>query len=206
MNAPTLNPRRRTVRHPIRGQSRVEQAQAELEDALDSISELTDELRNQAAVAAAGAREAADSALETAGDAADVAGEKAKELSGNRHVLAIITGAVLAAIAAVVAKKLISSAEPGGVQAPGSAAGPPHTPLNDPAIKQKVESVIFRDSAANKGEVSVTVANGVVELHGKVESDEQARELVDAASALDEVNRVENKLEVASAAASNGKG
>lgn len=202
MQTPTIQTSKRS-RNPFRSKTRLERAQDELDAALDSIGDLTEELRQQAAVAATGAREAADSALDTAGDAADAAGEKAKELSNDRHVVAVLAGAIAAGVAAVAAKKLISSTGNESYAAPATAAGPPQTPLNDPAIKQKVESVIFRDAEAAKGDVSVTVANGAVELHGRVETDEQAAQLVDAASALDEVNRVESKLEIGTPA---GKG
>jgi osmotically-inducible protein OsmY len=43
--------------------------------------------------------------------------------------------------------------------------------LDDVTLARKVESEIFRDTDAPKGQVSVNVANGVVQLRGEVEPD-----------------------------------
>jgi osmotically-inducible protein OsmY len=68
--------------------------------------------------------------------------------------------------------------------------------LNDPALARKVESEIFRDADAPKGEVDVNVENGVVFLRGKVDQD-TADKLVSEAEQVDGVERVESLLETA---------
>lgn len=67
-------------------------------------------------------------------------------------------------------------------------------PLNDATLAKKVESEIFRDREAPKGQVDVNAENGVVFLRGQVEDSDQIRALVEAASQVDGVTAVENLL------------
>jgi gas vesicle protein len=66
--------------------------------------------------------------------------------------------------------------------------------LNDPALARKVESEIFRPADAPKGDVAVSVENGVVQLRGQVKTPEQKEQLGRAAGEVDGVERVENLL------------
>jgi osmotically-inducible protein OsmY len=66
--------------------------------------------------------------------------------------------------------------------------------LNDPALARKVESEIFRDADAPKGDVDVNVENGVVYLRGKVEDPQTAQRLAEAARKVDGVRGVESLL------------
>jgi osmotically-inducible protein OsmY len=66
--------------------------------------------------------------------------------------------------------------------------------LNDPALAAKVESEIFRDPDAPKGDVSVNVEDAVVWLRGQVDSPETIAQLERAARAVDGVRGVENLL------------
>jgi osmotically-inducible protein OsmY len=65
--------------------------------------------------------------------------------------------------------------------------------LDDVTLARKVESEIFRDAGAPKGQVSVNVANGVVQLRGEVEPDLVA-ELEAATRKVQGVKDVENLL------------
>ena len=77
--------------------------------------------------------------------------------------------------------------------APVSPRGDASERLNDPGLKAKVESEIFRDADAPKDKVSVNVEDGVVVLRGEVEA-EQADRLVRDASGVDGVSEVRNLL------------
>jgi osmotically-inducible protein OsmY len=66
--------------------------------------------------------------------------------------------------------------------------------LNDPALAAKVQSEIFRDADAPKGDVSVNVEDGVVNLRGQVDSPDEIRRLEQAAREVDGVRDVENLL------------
>ncbi len=78
--------------------------------------------------------------------------------------------------------------------APGSGREPAEERLNDPALKAKVESEIFRDPEAPKGQVSVSVEEGIVSLRGEVEDPATIEELREAAAKVDGVRGVESKL------------
>lgn len=78
--------------------------------------------------------------------------------------------------------------------APGTGREPAEERLNDPALKAKVESEIFRDPDAPKGQVSVSVEEGIVSLRGEVEDPATIEALRDAAAKVDGVRRVESML------------
>ena len=78
--------------------------------------------------------------------------------------------------------------------APGAGREPAEERLNDPALKAKVESEIFRDPDVPKGQVSVSVAEGIVSLRGEVEDSATIEALRDAAAKVDGVRRVESLL------------
>jgi osmotically-inducible protein OsmY len=78
--------------------------------------------------------------------------------------------------------------------APGSGREPAEERLNDPALKAKVESEIFRDPDVPKGQVSVSVEEGIVSLRGEVEDPSKIEALREAAEKVDGVRRVESLL------------
>jgi osmotically-inducible protein OsmY len=68
------------------------------------------------------------------------------------------------------------AAQAAGAQAKGVAAKAQHkatggdsAPGDDNTLKSKVETEIFRDADAPKGNVDVTVVNGIVELRGQID-------------------------------------
>jgi osmotically-inducible protein OsmY len=65
--------------------------------------------------------------------------------------------------------------------------------LDDVTLTRKVESEIFRDADAPKGQVDVNVVDGVVYLRGEVEED-LIRDLEEAARKVSGVRGVENLL------------
>ena len=67
-------------------------------------------------------------------------------------------------------------------------------PPNDQALAAKVETVIFRDADAPKGQVSVDAAGRTVSLRGQLDSQEEIDALVKQAEEVPEVERVENLL------------
>jgi osmotically-inducible protein OsmY len=68
------------------------------------------------------------------------------------------------------------------------------TDVNDPTLKQRVESEIFRAPDAPKDRVSVNAENGVVVLRGQLDSAQQIDALVLAATRVEGVAAVENLL------------
>ena len=66
--------------------------------------------------------------------------------------------------------------------------------VDDQTLKAKVESEVFRDVDAPKGDVNVNVELGVVYLRGQLEDDGLIRELEDRVRSVQGVGRVENLL------------
>jgi hypothetical protein len=84
-----------------------------------------------------------------------------------------------------------------GVQAAkqaDSVPSPPKVDLNDPALARKVETEIFRDADAPKGQVDVNVEAGVVYLRGEVADALVIERLVTAARGVEGVHAVESLL------------
>jgi hypothetical protein len=77
-------------------------------------------------------------------------------------------------------------------QPPRRAAKP--KPLDDVTITRKVETVLFRGRAVDKGKISVNTANGVVSLRGEAKTPEQIKQLEAKAREIPEVKDVENLL------------
>ena len=78
--------------------------------------------------------------------------------------------------------------------APGTGREPAGERLNDPALQAKVESEVFRDPDAPKGQVAVNVEDGIVYLRGEVEDRSRIERLQEAAAGVDGVRGVENLL------------
>jgi len=66
--------------------------------------------------------------------------------------------------------------------------------MDDATLKAKVETELFRPADAPKGSVSVSVANGVVQLRGTAKTPEQIRSLEERVREISEVRGVENLL------------
>lgn len=81
-----------------------------------------------------------------------------------------------------------------GVVAEATPPGRDASELNDPSLKAKVESELFRPADAPKDSVDVNVESGVVFLRGEVKGSQQRDELLAGARAIDGVSRVENLL------------
>jgi osmotically-inducible protein OsmY len=65
---------------------------------------------------------------------------------------------------------------------------------DDATLARKVETTIFRDADAPKGQVDVSVAAGIVALRGEVERPELIEELAAQARSVQGVRGVENLL------------
>jgi osmotically-inducible protein OsmY len=78
--------------------------------------------------------------------------------------------------------------------APGTGREPASERLNDPALQAKVESEIFRDPDAPKGQVSVNVEDGVVYLRGELDDEAKIEGLREAAARVEGVRGVESLL------------
>jgi osmotically-inducible protein OsmY len=79
--------------------------------------------------------------------------------------------------------------------APGAGREPAGERLNDPALQAKVESEIFRDPDAPKGQVSVNVEDGVVYLRGELDDEAKIEGLREAAARVEGVRGVESLLQ-----------
>jgi osmotically-inducible protein OsmY len=66
--------------------------------------------------------------------------------------------------------------------------------LDDATLARKVESIIFRDADAPKGDVLVNVQEGIVQLRGEVATPEMIERLVRGARKVQGVRNVENLL------------
>lgn len=119
----------------------------------------------------------------------------------------LAAGALVGAAAAVAlgARKLVgndaNSDLPSPDVKPTAPSGPTDPALNDPALKAKVESELFRDSEVDKGKVLVDVADGVVTLRGELDDAGSAAALAEAAKTIDGVRAVDNLLSTSETAA-----
>jgi BON domain len=68
--------------------------------------------------------------------------------------------------------------------------------FDDATLANKVRTEIFRDADAPKGEVSVNVQDGVVQLRGEIKRPELIEELVEQTRKVQGVRDVENLLHV----------
>lgn len=73
--------------------------------------------------------------------------------------------------------------------------------FDDQTLKAKVESELFRDADAPKGQVSVNAQHGIVQLRGEVDSPELIDELVGRTRSVQGVREVENLLHLPGAEA-----
>jgi osmotically-inducible protein OsmY len=66
--------------------------------------------------------------------------------------------------------------------------------VDDQTLKAKIESEVFRDTAAPKGDVNVNVEHGVVYLRGQLEDQSLIGELEQRVRTVKGVDKVENLL------------
>jgi hypothetical protein len=175
--------------NPFKKRSKAEKAKERAELAVSSLRE-----------AAVSVRDQADSLIT---DLAPPVPEK------TRRPLA--AGALVGAAAAVAygARKLVSGDDSSDLPSPDvkptAPSGPTDPALNDPALKAKVESELFRDSEVPKDKVLIDVADGVVTLRGELPDAGSAAALAEAAKTIDGVRAVDNLLSTAEAG-TNGNG
>jgi len=89
------------------------------------------------------------------------------------------------------AREAAEKAQEATAPTPGNGAS---TPLNDPALKAKVESEIFREADAPKDRISVNVEHDVVVLRGELDSAWLISEMEERARAVEGVVDVQNLL------------
>ena len=82
----------------------------------------------------------------------------------------------------------------GAAQKAAAAAREEEPPANDQTLARKVETEIFRDEDAPKGQVDVDAADGVVTLRGQVDSDDMIEKLEKATRKVTGVKDVQNLL------------
>jgi osmotically-inducible protein OsmY len=102
-------------------------------------------------------------------------------------------GAALGGMAAYAVKRLGNSAERAG-RAVGAQKYGMRTDVDDVTLVRKVESELFRETDAPKGQISVNAADGIVQLRGQVDKPELIDELVTRAHSVRGVKDVENLL------------
>jgi osmotically-inducible protein OsmY len=70
----------------------------------------------------------------------------------------------------------------------------PKVGMDDVTLARKVETEVFRDAAAPKGDVDVNVVDRIVYLHGQVKRPEEIKEIEARTRRVPEVAGVENLL------------
>jgi osmotically-inducible protein OsmY len=125
---------------------------------------------------------------------------KARRGPSTRERVTKIAGAVgITAAIGIVLAKLDRRKAAGKVK--GVASNLKSTDYDDVTLARKVETELFRPADAPKGQVSVNVNDGVVELRGELPDQKQIDELGANAKKVDGVKDVRNLLHTAS---SNG--
>jgi len=119
------------------------------------------------------------------------------------RLLKLLVGAALVA-AAVYFLRQRAAGDEAAVAAPAPsppARDPTPEPVDDVTLANKVQTEIFRDADAPKGDVSVDVQAGVAHLRGTVEDDAWIDRLADDAKKVDGIKGVENLLQTPDAPA-----
>jgi hypothetical protein len=78
--------------------------------------------------------------------------------------------------------------------APAERRPPQPKALDDATITDKVETILFRDDAIDKGKIDVNTVDGVVYLRGVAKTPEQIKGIEAKALEIPEVKQVENLL------------
>jgi BON domain len=88
------------------------------------------------------------------------------------------------------------------VRGGGGDSDPDHVrDLNDPTLKSKVETVLYRVPGVSRSKVNVTVADGVVTVHGEVRNQAQMQTVETAVRGVPEVRGYESQLHLPKTAA-----
>jgi osmotically-inducible protein OsmY len=105
-------------------------------------------------------------------------------------------GAALAAVLGIVKRRRVADTAKGAAHGAKSAVTPDRE-YDDVTLARKVESEIFRPADAPKDKVSVSVADGVVELRGELDDPKQVEQLGKTAKGVEGVKDVRNLLHTA---------
>ena len=106
-----------------------------------------------------------------------------------------IAGIAAAAGALVFVSRRLRALVAGKSKAAANAVTPsPARDYDDVTLARKVETEIFRDADAPKGDVNVNAENGVVYLRGQVKNQKLMKELEAKAREVDGVKEVDNLL------------
>jgi hypothetical protein len=108
------------------------------------------------------------------------------------RLITLLFGAALGAAAVYFLRQRADDAE--GAVAPAWPGTPGPEPADDVTLAHKVQTEIFRDAEAPKGDVSVDVQAGVAHLRGTVEDEAWIDRLADDAKKVDGIKGVENLL------------
>lgn len=155
--------------------------------------------KDRAAIATDALREAAETVRDQADSLLSGVSEPAPKKA--KSPLKLVAAIAAVALVGYAIRKALGGGKSSreGVPSPGSVSptaplGPTDPSLNDPALKSKVESILFAPDDAPKGAISVDVSNGVVTLRGELDSSQQASELATSAEQVEGVRRVENLI------------
>ncbi len=88
----------------------------------------------------------------------------------------------------------IASTVTGKVQALRQGTSGPKPGMDDVTLTRKVETELFRDADAPKGQVDINAVDGVIELRGQVKRPEDVKDLEARAREIPEVRDVRNLL------------
>jgi BON domain len=105
-------------------------------------------------------------------------------------------GAALAAVLGIVKRRRVADTAKRAAHGAKSAVTPDRE-YDDVTLARKVESEIFRPADAPKDKVSVSVADGVVELRGELDDPKQVEQLGKSAKGVEGVKDVRNLLHTA---------
>ena len=105
-------------------------------------------------------------------------------------------GAAAAAVLAKVGGRRAAARAKGAAHSAASAVTPDRD-YDDVTLARKVETELFRPADVPKGDISVSVADGVVELRGQIEDPKQVEALGKQAKGVEGVKDVRNLLHTA---------
>jgi osmotically-inducible protein OsmY len=135
------------------------------------------------------------------GERRHVARDKAGQVASSAPVQTVAQTA--AQQAQTVGRTAAQQAQEVAAKAKQAATGGDSDPGDDNTLKAKVETEIFRDADAPKGNVDVTVVNGVVELRGQVDDPSQSEALELKTRMVSGVREVRNMLHLPGETAPN---
>jgi osmotically-inducible protein OsmY len=122
-----------------------------------------------------------------------------RKQSRSKKPLIVVAGivAALAAVLGIVKRRRVADTAKRAAHGAKSAVTPDRE-YDDVTLARKVESEIFRPADAPKDKVSVSVADGVVELRGELDDPKQVEQLGKSAKGVEGVKDVRNLLHTGS--------